>query len=102
MRLLIQEVKALGFTWGSYSNEAGCMVKACAVPQLEQSQHEGFVAQDRALYVDEWGSEYLMIDSVGITSPDCPGPSCGRSRGNRTYGKQLMERWARALSTPNP
>ncbi len=102
MRLLIAEVKQSGFTWGSYSNEAGCMVEACAVPELEQSQREGFVAQDRALYIDEWGSEYLMIDSVGITSPDCPGPQCGRNRGNRTYGQQLMERWAHALMAPNP
>ena len=102
MRLLIREVKGLGFTWGSYSNEAGCQVPACAGPELEQARHEGFVSQDRALYIDDWGSEYLMIDSVGITSPDCPGPDCGRDRGNRTYGKQLMERWAKALMKPNP
>eukprot|EP01052_Picozoa_sp_SAG31_P029507 SAG31_NODE_2939_length_4883_cov_6.368102_3_plen_159_part_00 len=89
MRILIQEVKRLGFAWGSYSNEAGCMVEACAGPELEQSRREGFVSQDRSLYIDDFGSEYLMIDSVGITNPDCPGPACAteRNRGNRTYGK---------------
>lgn len=104
MRVLIREVKQLGFAWGSYNNEAGCMVEACAGPELEQSRREGFVSQDRELLIDDFGSEYLMIDSVGISNPDCPGPACAheRNRGNRTFGQQLMERWASALMAPNP
>jgi len=36
---------------------------------LNRSKYEGFVRQDRALYIDDWESDYLMIDSVGQTVP---------------------------------
>ena len=51
------------------SNEAGCQVAACNTTKLNRSKFEGFVQQDRALYIDEWHSDYLMIDSVGQTIP---------------------------------
>ena len=30
---------------------------------------QAFIQQDTALYIDYWGSDYLMVDSVGVTVP---------------------------------
>ena len=69
MRQLIEDLHSEGFLWGSYSNEAGCQVAACNTTELNASKFEGFVKEDRALYIDDWKSDYLMIDSVGQTIP---------------------------------
>ena len=85
----------MGFLWGSYSNEAGCQVAACNTTALNRSKFEGFVHEDRALYIDDWRSDYLMIDSVGQTIPKA---IKDRTAWNRDY----MSRWAAALEKPNP
>ena len=69
MRSLTQQIRSLGFRWGSYSNMAGCQTPECDIPSLNQSKYNGFVQQDAALYLDEWQSDYLMVDSVGNAPP---------------------------------
>ena len=48
---------------------AGCQTPECDIPSLNQSKYSGFVQQDAALYLDEWQSDYLMVDSVGNAPP---------------------------------
>ena len=69
LRKLVGSIRALGFKWGSYSNMAGCQVAACDTPALASSAADGFIRQDAAVYLDEWQSDYLMVDSVGVTPP---------------------------------
>ena len=86
MRALTDAVRSLGFRWGSYSNMAGCQVAACDIPSLKSSAATAFVTQDAALYLDEWKSDYLMVDSVGVTAP------AGSDR--HAWIRDLVARWA--------
>jgi hypothetical protein len=89
MRLLTNDLRALGFKWGSYSNMAGCQVDECNVSSLAKSAAAGFIAEDAALYLDEWQSEYLMVDSVGMTAP------AGKDR--HAWQHSLISGWASTM-----
>ena len=65
MANMIKTIKALGFQWGSYSNEAGCEVEACNISALNASRQRGFVDEDADLFFNYWDSDYVMVDSVG-------------------------------------
>jgi hypothetical protein len=65
MAELSSELRAMGFKWGSYSNEAGCQVDACNVSTLNSSRYRGFVDEDADLFLNKWHSDYIMVDSVG-------------------------------------
>ena len=69
MAALSAELRAQGFRWGSYSNEAGCKVAACDTPALNASKYRGFIDQDAELMLDYWHSDYVMVDSVGNEPP---------------------------------
>ena len=69
MAALSAELRGMGFSWGSYSNEAGCKVAACDSPQLNASKFRGFVDEDFDLMVNTWHSDYVMVDSVGNEPP---------------------------------
>jgi hypothetical protein len=72
MRKLTDEIRAMGFRWGSYT-EAGTTGCNGAI-----GSSEGFEEQDAALFFDEWQSEYLMVDSCGVeTRPPPHGPPPG-------------------------
>ena len=47
MKTLSDELRAIGFSWGSYSNEAGCKVAACNTSALNSSRMRGFVDEVR-------------------------------------------------------
>lgn len=48
MKTLSDELRAMGFSWGSYSNEAGCKVAACNTSALNSSRMRGFVVSSAA------------------------------------------------------
>lgn len=89
MRKLIEEIISLGFKWGSYT-EAG--EKAC---NGANGTSEGFEELDAKLFIDDWKSEYIMIDSCGIVTkpppygppPDYPG---GQARWEMTLWKNIL------------
>lgn len=56
MRALSHEIRSMGFSWGSYSNMAGCQVQACDVPALNASKANAFVQQDYDLMFGDWQS----------------------------------------------
>ena len=68
LRALSGELRAMGFRWGSYT-EAG--TTGC---NGAQGASEGYEEQDAALFVDDWGSEYLMVDSCGVPEKAAVGP----------------------------
>ena len=84
MRRLTDQVRALGFKWGHYteSGTSGC--------NGAKGSSEGYEEQDAALFFEDFKSEYLMVDSCGIEPrppphgppkdwPLCPSdaPGCG-------------------------
>ena len=97
MRILADQIRALGFEWGSYSNMAGCQVAACDTPEMNESRAAGFVAQDYALMVQEWGSAYVMVDSVGIMRQPEHAGTDGRGQGKWQVGE-----WRRLIDQHQP
>jgi hypothetical protein len=98
MRKLTDEVRALGFKWGSYteSGTAGC--------NGAKGSSEGFEEQDAALFFDDFKSEYLMVDGCGIEVqapphgppkdwPVCPGcsPRAAQSRWEMTKWRTMID-----------
>ena len=82
-------VRALGFRWGSYT-EAG--TTGC---NGAKGSSEGYERQDVELFVGEWRSEYLMIDSCGVIArppPHGPPPHYpgGQARWELTLWQQLL------------
>ena len=61
MRALANELRTMGFQWGSYNAMNGCDNEACNIPALAQAKAQGFVLQDYELFVEEWGSVYVMV-----------------------------------------
>ncbi len=98
MRALTDEVRAMGFKWGSYteSGTAGC--------NGAKGSSEGFEEQDAALFFHDFKSEYLMVDSCGIevlppphgppkdwpVCPDCD-PRHAQSRWEMTKWRQMID-----------
>ena len=94
------QIRQLGFKWGSYT-EAG--TSGC---NGAQGSSEGYEEQDAQLFVKEWGSEYLMVDSCGVENrppPNGPpdGYPGGQARWELTKWKQLLNATA-AQSTRKP
>lgn len=87
MRQLIDKARKAGFKWGSYSNMAGCQVAACDTPANNSSKQNAFLEQDKEVYLDEWESDYLMVDSVGVT------PIGDR----HAWQRKIMSGWASIL-----
>ena len=85
---LAQELRARGFKFGSYT-EAG--VAAC---NGAKGSSEGYERQDAALFIAEWGSEYLMVDSCGIIPEDGRSPAA--------QGKYELTLWQRLLNATAP
>lgn len=68
MAELSREIRQMGFSWGSYSNEGGCEVADCNTTAMNASRYRDFVDQDAELMLDYWQSDYVMVDSVGTYS----------------------------------
>jgi hypothetical protein len=68
MRLLAAELRSQGYGWGTYSGLGGCTNAACEVPGLNDSARHGYIEQDFKLMIEEWGSDYIMLDAAGITA----------------------------------
>eukprot|EP00947_MAST-08B_sp_MAST-8B-sp1_P005045 g5045.t1 len=82
---LTNDIRALGFRFGAYTEAgtAGC--------NGAKGSSEGFETKDAALFVDDWKSEYLMIDSCGIQARDPPnGPPPGYPGGQARWE---MSKW---------
>ena len=84
MRTLTDQVRALGFKWGHYteSGTTGC--------NGAHGSSEGYEEQDAAFFFEDLRSEYIMVDSCGVEQrapphgppkdwPLCPSgaPGCG-------------------------
>ena len=92
MRQLAQELREMGYQRGSYNAMGGCENEACNIP-LKEAKAQGFVRQDYELFVEEWGSAYVMVDSVGDRDPQ-PAQEL-----NGSQGKFLLDEWSRLVST---
>jgi len=90
MLALAQELRAQGYTWGSYSAMGGCDNAECDVPALAKSKANGFVREDYELFVKYWGSAYVMVDAVADRDPQ-PGQMSPGPRGSQ--GKFLLDEW---------
>jgi hypothetical protein len=86
MRILATELKSQGYGWGTYSGLGGCTNAACEVPALNDSAYHGYIEQDFKLMIEEWGSDYIMLDAAGITST--PGSSWWR------WCRLMQQEWA--------
>ena len=85
MRALVDELRGMGYKWGAYTEAgtAGC--------NGAQGSSEGYEEQDAALFVDEWKSEYLMIDSCGVKQQPPPhGPPPGFPGGQARWEMQSL------------
>ena len=79
-------IRSLGFKFGMYSS-AG--VGAC---DGAHGTSEGFERQDAELFVRDWQSEYVMVDSCGITPKAPPfGPAPGP--GAVDQGRWELTKW---------
>jgi hypothetical protein len=96
MRRLADELREMGYQWGSYSAMGGCENEACNIPALKEAKAQGFVRQDYELFVEEWGSAYVMVDSVGDRDPQPV------QEVNGSQGKYLLDEWSRLVSTAPP
>lgn len=92
MRRLANDLRAAGFSWGSYNAMNGCENSECNTPELATARAQGFVLQDYALMVGEWGSEYIMVDSVGDREPQ------PNQRVNGSQGKFILDEWSRLIA----
>jgi hypothetical protein len=86
MRLVTQEVRAKGYSWGSYSNMAGCQVEECNRSDLNASYYDDFVTQDWSLFVGDWGSSYVMVDVVGMVTP--------KGFDRISWSRAVMNKWS--------
>jgi hypothetical protein len=115
MRQLADDLRAMGYQWGSYNAMSGCDNEACNIPALaevphthflpchsfshthlkspcaEQAKAQGFVKQDYELFVEEWGSVYVMVDSVADRDPQ-PAQE-PKHPGDPSQGKYLLTEW---------
>ena len=91
MRKLADDLRAMGYQWGSYNAMSGCDNEACNIPALAEAKAQGFVKQDYELFVEEWGSVYVMVDSVGDRDPQ-PAQE-PKHPGDPSQGKYLLTEW---------
>jgi hypothetical protein len=56
MRILANELRSMGYQWGSYNAMNGCENEECNIPALAEAKAQGFVVQDYQLMVEDWGS----------------------------------------------
>jgi hypothetical protein len=68
---------------------AGCQVPECNVPSLAASKADAFLDQDMESYMGDWASDYLMVDSVGVTPP------LGSDR--HAWQRKIIAGWASRL-----
>eukprot|EP00729_Bicosta_minor_P007928 gene7928-10725_t len=94
MAELSREIRQMGFSWGSYSNEGGCEVADCNTTAMNASRYRDFVDQDAELMLDYWQSDYVMVDSVGTYSgaPDRPYPKSDQRWWE--WSKTVLTLWA--------
>lgn len=94
---LSAELHAMGFRFGSYAGSGGlCQVAACNIPSMNNSKFQGFVDQDFDLYIKEWKSDYIMVDSVGATAPFTNGKSDPRYY---TWNADILKTWRKKIDT---
>jgi hypothetical protein len=96
MRQLANALREMGFQWGSYNAMGGCDNEACNLPTLAAAKAQGFVLQDYELFVEEWGSVYVMVDSVGDRDPQ-PAQE-PKKPGDPSQGKYLLTEWSRIIT----
>ena len=87
--VMTDSIRAMGYKWGSYT-EAGTSGCNGAI-----GSSEGYEEQDNALFVTQWKSEYLMVDSCGVQQrppPHGPPPNYpgGQARWELTKWKSLL------------
>jgi hypothetical protein len=88
---MTNKIRAMGYKWGSYT-EAG--TSGC---NGAKGSSEGYEEQDAKLFVEEWKSEYLMIDSCGVENRPPPhGPPPGYPGGQARWE---LTKWKDLLST---
>jgi hypothetical protein len=73
----------------------GCDNEACNIPALAEAKAQGFVKQDYELFVEEWGSVYVMVDSVGDHDPQ-PAQQ-PKHPGDPSQGKYLLTEWSNLI-----
>ena len=54
MRALADDLRGMGYQWGSYSAMSGCDDEACDTPALAEAKAQGFVVQDYKVFVEEY------------------------------------------------